>query len=380
MLSTLRALRNAGRRDILGLVADGRIALTDVHEAYLKDPATLAQSVAQASSPGLSALVEKCLEWLNSPAGISPRTHRRCSPNTIERYEHSWNGFFATLPHGAKATLNDLTPGFVADYRRTRVRATGGRERKASPGKPLSGATLNRDLAALGAFLTWCRDVEGLQVARMRIPRERESRGRERWLSADELRSFEHHCPVEWWPFFAALFYTGARLGEIQGLRGADVLLHTRRLGIHEQERRVKTREAVRDLPISRALVGPLAAHLARLRQGPNDLVFPAAMQSYGAVRRTWDVTCEKAGIQGATPHDARHTYAVHASMAGVPIVRLQKLLGHATPAMTMRYMKHAPEAYLDEDSDRIGAHMEGLTDREGITRVQEARRELGVA
>jgi hypothetical protein len=27
--------------------------------------------------------------------------------------------------------------------------------------------------------------------------------------------------------------------------------------------------------------------------------------------------------------------------MAGVPIVRLQKLLGHATATMTLRYMKH---------------------------------------
>jgi integrase len=44
----------------------------------------------------------------------------------------------------------------------------------------------------------------------------------------------------------------------------------------------------------------------------------------------------------------------VHAAQAGVPIVRLQKLLGHATPVMTMRYMKHAPEAYLDQDAAAI--------------------------
>ncbi len=32
------------------------------------------------------------------------------------------------------------------------------------------------------------------------------------------------------------------------------------------------------------------------------------------------------------------------AAQAGVPIVRLQKLLGHATPHMTLRYVKHAPD------------------------------------
>jgi integrase len=214
----------------------------------------------------------------------------------------------------------------------------------------------------------------------MRIPRERESRGRERWLSAEELRNFELHCPPEWWPFFAVLFYTGARLGEVQGLRGADALLHTRRLAIHEQERRVKTREAVRDLPISQALERALAAHLARVGPGPSDLVFPGLIQAYGSVRRVWDATCKAAGIAGATPHDARHTYAVHAAIAKIPIVRLQKLLGHATAAMTMRYMKHAPEAYLEEDANRIGAHMSGASDMEADARVEAARRGLGVA
>jgi integrase len=73
-----------------------------------------------------------------------------------------------------------------------------------------------------------------------------------------------------------------------------------------------------------RLLEGPLASHLARVSPGPDDLVFPGAYQDYGAVRRAWDGTCKAAAIAGATPHDARHTFAVHAAMAGVPIVRLQ--------------------------------------------------------
>ncbi|HXJ80122.1 MAG TPA: hypothetical protein VMS64_15730, partial [Candidatus Methylomirabilis sp.] len=55
-------------------------------------------------------------------------------------------------------------------------------------------------------------------------------------------------------------------------------------------------------------------------------------------------------------------------------IVRLQKLLGHATAAMTMRYMKHAPEAYLSEDGAKIAAHMAGTTDAEATARAAAAR------
>ena len=94
-------------------------------------------------------------------------------------------------------------------------------------------------------------------------------------------------------------------------------------------------------------------------------------------MRRTWQAICRAAGIAGATPHDARHTFAVHAAQAGVPIVRLQQLLGHADPTMTLRYMKHAPEAYRDEDGWAIAAHMGGAEDREGEARATAARQGL---
>ena len=61
----------------------------------------------------------------------------------------------------------------------------------------------------------------------------------------------------------------------------------------------------------------------------------------------------------------------------GVPIVRLQKLLGHATAVMTMRYMKHAPEAYLDQDAAAIASHLAGADDAEAVARAEAARQEL---
>ena len=295
----------------------------------------------------------------------------------MERYAVSWRGFFEVLPKGRANTTADLTAGFVADYRAARQRAVGGRKRQRSV-KTLAPATLNRDFAALGAFLTWCRDVKGLRVDRPRLGREREPRGRVRWLSAAELAAFERSCPADWWPFFAVLFYTGARLGEAQGLRGADVLMHAKRITIHESERRVKSQESVRDLPVPEPLERGLAGHFARSAVGAGDLVFAGAFQEYAAVRRVWDATCQTAKISEATPHDARHTFGVHAAQAGVPIVRLQKLMGHATPAMTLRYMRHAPEAYLDEDAGKIAAHMQH--DAEAEARAEAARTGLHTA
>jgi hypothetical protein len=53
---------------------------------------------------------------------------------------------------------------------------------------------------------------------------------------------------------------------------------------------------------------------------------------------------------------------------------RLQKLLGHATPAMVMRYAAHSPEAYLDADAKKVAAALSGKTDEEAEGRSALAR------
>ena len=47
------------------------------------------------------------------------------------------------------------------------------------------------------------------------------------------------------WPFFATLFQTGMRLGEVQGLRGADIRLSEGRILIQEATREVEGRALV---------------------------------------------------------------------------------------------------------------------------------------
>ncbi len=51
-------------------------------------------------------------------------------------------------------------------------------------------------------------------------------------------------------------------------------------------------------------------------------------------------------------------------------IAPLQKLLGHATAAMALRYIKHAPEAYFAEDAAKVAASLTGLLDREREARA----------
>ena len=72
--------------------------------------------------------------------------------------------------------------------------------------------------------------------------------------------------------------------------------------------------------------------------------------------------------------HDLRDTFGVHCAPAGVPIVRLQKLLGHASPHMPLRYMQHAPESYFQEDAVKVAASISGERNREAEAQAVLAR------
>jgi integrase len=374
MERTLYALRSVGRRDILGLLAEGRLRLPDVHDDYSRNPGSLEHRIAQLESPALGPLLDRWLEWLKSPAALSTRTRRPFAPRTVERYSQSWQRFFAVIPKGREGRLRDLTKGFLADYRASRKNA----------GK--APATVNRDLCALAAFWSWCEAEAGYRVERIAVAKEREPSGRERWLSADEIRSLERALAVEWWPFFGLLVYTGLRWGEAAGLLWGDVRLAERRITVADRTRRLKTSSSNRDVPIPEPLAQLLAAHRTRYPGGPADPVFPSPFDDYRAARRLFQSAAIAAQLHdggrnssgvpkpNVTIHDLRHTFGVHCAQAGVPIVRLQKLLGHASPHMTLRYMKHAPESYFAEDAARVSASLSGQLDRESKAQAELSR------
>jgi len=365
MERTLHGLKDAGRFDVLRLLAEGKLRLADVHEDYVRDPAALQLRTAAATSPPLGPLLDEWLTWLDDPASLSPKTRRPYAPKTVQRYKVSWTRLLALLPRGRAAVLSDFTKGFLVDFRAQRRHAGA------------SGATINRDLCAVSAFLTWGEQERGLRLNRPAVPRERESAGRERWLDASELAQLEAVLPRPWWPLFATLAYTGLRVGEAQGLCWSDVRLSEQLISVHERTRSLKTSASARLLPIPLPLARLLAEHRTRCPGGPADPAFPHPFGSYQLAQRVFQRACHEAGLHDLRIHDLRHTFGVHCAQAGIPIVRIQKLLGHSTPAMTLRYMRHAPENYFAEDAARVAASLSGAGDHEATAQAELARHGL---
>ena len=111
-------------------------------------------------------------------------------------------------------------------------------------------------------------------------------------------------------------------------------------------------------------LIRVLAQHRESVPAGPQEYVLPAP-STYQAAERIFARVVRRLGWPHTVVHDLRHTFGVHAVMAGVALPRLQKILGHKTAAMTLRYAQHAPEPHAQDDAAKIAASMAGVADRE---------------
>ncbi|MCQ4120449.1 tyrosine-type recombinase/integrase [Rhodococcus tibetensis] len=161
------------------------------------------------------------------------------------------------------------------------------------------------------------------------------------------------------------LAYTGVRWGEAIGLRVKHLDLLRKRLTVIENAVQVnmemhvgtpKNRKS-RSVPIPDFLV----VELARQCEGKDrdDLVFPGRDGEY--LRRSVSFTgwftkaVEKAGVPRVTPHDLRHTAASLAVSAGVNVKALQRMLGHASAAMTLDTYAEL----FDDDLDAVGSALD---------------------
>jgi integrase len=65
--------------------------------------------------------------------------------------------------------------------------------------------------------------------------------------------------------------------------------------------------------------------------------------------RRSFDRAVRAAGLEPLTPHDLRHTAVSLAISAGANVKSVQRMLGHASAAMTL-------DVYADLFDDDLGA------------------------
>lgn len=140
------------------------------------------------------------------------------------------------------------------------------------------------------------------------------------------------------------LAYTGVRWGEAIGLRVADLDLLRKRALIHENAVQSGTGIHVgtpkahkqRSIPLPEFLVAPLARQCEGKQRG--DLLFGDGdhLRRPHPVSGWFAKAVAASGVPRVTPHDLRHTAASLAVSAGANVKAVQRMLGHASAAMTL--------------------------------------------
>jgi len=91
-------------------------------------------------------------------------------------------------------------------------------------------------------------------------------------------------------------------------------------------------------------------------------LVFPSRKGGFlplGEYRWAFDNASKTVGIDGLVPHGLRHTTASLAISAGANVKVVQRLLGHATAAMTLDRYGHLLSDDLNGVADALGKVIE---------------------
>ena len=177
--------------------------------------------------------------------------------------------------------------------------------------------------------------------------------------------------------------YTGMRAGEVIPLLWSDIDLEKRSIWVNkkavttqnlkehttkqEVQNFCKTKSSKRTVVITAGLVEILRKHKESMKErfealgeewSEDGLVFLNTRNhivQYGNLKEALNRIYKKAGIEGATMHTLRHTYATRCFEAGVNIKAISKQLGHKDIKTTYNIYVHLLEDTKAKEIDKLG-------------------------
>lgn len=187
------------------------------------------------------------------------------------------------------------------------------------------------------------------------VERPRQIRQEMDYLRPHEIRMLLDAASPEHYALFASAIFTGARQGELVGLKWQDVDLTENRLHIRRsygegQYAEPKSANSHRTIALSPFLVGILKNHKAARYTRPDAPVFANGagkpLDARNIVQREFEPALQRAGLRRIRFHDLRHTYAALMVSLGENPKFIQHQMGHSSITVTMdRYGHLLPQA-----------------------------------
>jgi site-specific recombinase XerD len=306
---------------------------------------------------------------------------RHYSPATVRAYAFDLLNFEAFL-HERGLELGHVQPSDLFDYLawQSKVRRPGSDKLVPISKVRVAPATMNRRIASVrGLFehmvITGARDDNPVPVAGRssgwRAPRHgllgHVSSGRPRRggrlvrqpqrlpesLDVNDVRAFladlETHRDRA---IVLAMVFGGLRASEVRSLRLCDVDMGMRRLRVVGKGGRERI------VPVDSAFFVECAAYVSLER--PQRCLTPECFVvlrgptrgsplTEAGLRKVFRTHRARSGAMRVRPHRLRHTYGTELASAGIDLLVLRELMGHASPETTARYVHLSPDTLAAE-------------------------------
>lgn len=242
------------------------------------------------------------------------------------------------IPFFGKTPLNKISTLQVEQYKAQQA------------GEGLVATTINSELHVLGKCLRDAQEwLELHKIPKMKMlkvpPLEND------FLTEEECEILLPQMQGLWYDLVYTALKTGLRLGELKGLKWQDIQWENMTLTVKRTW-----------CTIAKSLLSPKGnkertipltddVHTLLLRRRQKEgFVFKGKNGVFNGRRLNYEIAqaCKRAGLRKVTCHILRHSYASHLALKGVPIIVIQKLLGHSDIKVTMRYA-HLSKSSVNE-------------------------------
>ena len=236
--------------------------------------------------------------------------------------------------------------------------------------KKISLSTMRKILVTLNQIMAYAvrhRLIDYNPVRDAERPRSQGKEGQEKAISIltpEQIRNFlEAVTDQEYKTLFLTAIMTGARQGEMLGLKWSDIDFQKKQISINRTFNSgrfftPKTKGSKRNIDLAPMLIRELAAWQLICSGRNNDLVFPneagEPMNYSNMVNRYYKKALKAAGIPQIRFHDLRHTYASLLLAQGENIKYVQNQLGHSSPTVTLNVYAHLMKKENQEAACRL--------------------------
>lgn len=297
-------------------------------------------------------------EWLHNYVRISAK-HR-----TIERYSEIINNHL--IPSVGGLELQELTPMILQKYISDLLER--GNKRT---GAGLSSSAVNSIITVIqnslhtAYNLRYINDMVGDKLKRPKtVEKQIEC------FSVAEQKQIEQAVKGSVKPYMMGVLiclYTGLRIGELLALEWGDIDFSNGTLNVdktcHYGKNRdgkfgrivdtPKTETSIRIIPIPKQLIPMLREH----KKIPSLLVISRNGEeiSNRTYQRNFESLLKSLNIKHRGFHALRHTFATRALECGMDVKTLSELLGHKSPAVTLKKYAHTFLIHKKEMMNRLG-------------------------